>query len=52
MYEAIPDPPMGEQMQVDFGHTRQKTVDNKEAKLNFIAFVLSHSRQKYKEWLD
>ena len=21
MYEAIPDPPMGEQMQVDFGHT-------------------------------
>ena len=52
MYEAIPDPPMGEQMQVDFGHTRQKTVDNKEAKLNFIAFVLSHFLQKYKEWLD
>lgn len=52
MYEAIPDPPMGEQMQVDFGHTKQKTVDNKEVKLNFIAFVLSNSRQKYKEWLD
>lgn len=52
MYEAIPDPPMGEQMQVDFGHTKQKTVDNKEVKLNFIAFVLSHSRHKYKEWLD
>src|SRR5437764_11860142 len=29
MYEAIPDPPMGEQLQVDFGQTKQKTVDNK-----------------------
>ncbi len=52
MYEAIPDPPMGEQMQVDFGYTKQKTADNKEVKLSFIAFVLSHSRHKYKEWLD
>lgn len=52
IYEAIPDSPMGEQIQVDFGHTKQKTVDNKEVKLNFIAFVLSHSRYKYKEWLD
>nr|WP_227936010.1 IS21 family transposase [Alkalihalobacillus deserti] len=51
-YEAIPDSPMGEQIQVDFGHTKQKTSDNKEAKLNFIAFVLSNSRYKYKEWLD
>lgn len=51
-YEAIPDPPMGEQIQVDFGHTKQKTPDNKEVKLNFIAFVLSNSRYKYTEWLD
>lgn len=51
-YEAIPDPPMGEQLQVDFGHTKQKTIDNKEVKLSFIAFVLSHSRYKYTEWLD
>lgn len=51
-YEAIPDPPMGEQIQIDFGHTKQKTTENKEIKLNFIAFVLSHSRLKYKEWLD
>lgn len=51
-YEAIPDSPMGEQVQVDFGHTKQKTPNNKEAKLNFIAFVLSNSRYKYKEWLD
>jgi transposase len=52
IYEAIPDPPMGEQVQVDFGQTKQKTIDNKEVKLNFIAFVMSHSRHKYKEWLD
>lgn len=51
-YEAIPDSPMGEQIQVDFGHTKQKTSNNKEVKLNFIAFVLSNSRYKYKEWLD
>ena len=52
IYEAIPDPPLGEQAQVDFGHTKQKTIDDKEAKLNFISFVLSNSRYKYKEWLD
>ncbi|MGG0511387.1 IS21 family transposase [Priestia megaterium] len=51
-YEAIPDLPMGKQIQVDFGHTKQKTSNNKEVKLNFIAFVLSNSRYKYKEWLD
>jgi transposase len=51
-YEAIPDKPMGEQVQIDFGHTKQKTPANKEVKLNFIAFVLSNSRYKYKEWLD
>ncbi|UOQ85764.1 IS21 family transposase [Gracilibacillus salinarum] len=51
-YEAIPDLPMGEQIQVDFGHTKQKTHDNRDEKLNFIAFVLANSRYKYKEWLD
>lgn len=51
-YEAIPDPPMGQQAQVDFGQTKQITPDGKEARLNFISFVLSHSRYKYVEWLD
>lgn len=51
-YEAIPDLPMGEQVLVDFGHTKQKSIDNSELKLNFIAFVLTNSRYKYKEWLD
>jgi len=36
-YEAILDLPMGEQVQVDFGHTKQKSIDNSEVKLNFIA---------------
>jgi len=52
IYQAIPDPPMGEQAQVDFGETKQKTSQGKEVKLYFISFVLSHSRYKYVEWLD
>lgn len=51
-YEAVPDPPMGEQGQVDFGTTKNKKVSGGEIKLYFIAFVLSHSRYKYKRWLD
>ncbi len=43
---------MGEQMQVDFGETWQDTPDKRKVKLYFIAFVLSHSRYKYMEWLD
>ncbi|MCP3033599.1 IS21 family transposase [Halobacillus sp. A1] len=49
-YEAIPEQPMGKQLQVDWGETKQKTTNKKEIKLYFIAFVLAHSRQKYTEW--
>ena len=49
-YEAVPEQPMGKQLQVDWGETKQKTTDNKEIKLYFIAFVLAHSRHKYTEW--
>ncbi|UOR13908.1 IS21 family transposase [Halobacillus amylolyticus] len=49
-YEAIPEQPMGKQLQVDWGETKQKTTESKEIKLYFIAFVLAHSRQKYMEW--
>lgn len=52
VYQAIPDPPMGQQAQVDFGKTNQKTPQGKCVKLYFISFVLSHSRYKYVEWLD
>jgi transposase len=51
-YEAVPEVPMGAQAQVDFGQTNQYTPDGKFVKLRFISFVLSHSRFKYKEWLD
>lgn len=51
-YEAIEEQPMGKQMQVDWGETRQKTKDKKEVKLYCICFVLSHSRYKYIEWQD
>jgi transposase len=49
-YEAVPEQPMGKQLQVDWGETKQKNVNNKEIKLYFIAFVLANSRHKYMEW--
>lgn len=51
-YEAIPDPPMGKQAQVDFGQTNQQTVKGEEVTLYFICFVLSHSRYKIVIWLE
>lgn len=51
-YEAIPDPPMGKQIQVDFGEIKVKDMNNQERHLRFISFVLSNSRYKYVEWLD
>lgn len=51
-YEAIIEQPMGKQIQVDWGMTKQKTTEKKEMKLYFIAFVLAHSRFKYMEWQD
>jgi transposase len=51
-YEAVEDPPMGEQMQVDFGETRMENEQGHWVKLWFMSFVLSHSRYKYVEWLD
>ena len=51
-YSAVPELLMGQQIQVDWGQTKQKTSENKQVKLYFIAFVLSHSRYKYAESLD
>ncbi|MCM3738573.1 IS21 family transposase [Bacillus cytotoxicus] len=51
-YEAVSEQPMGKQIQVDWGETKQKTKAKKEVKLYFIAFVLAHSRYKYMEWQD
>ena len=48
-YESVEEQPMGKQMQVDWGETKQKTEEKKEVKLYCICFVLSHSRYKYIE---
>jgi transposase len=52
VYEAIPELPPGKQLQVDFGEITVRTTEKKKKKVYVIAFVLSHSRMKYAEWLD
>lgn len=52
MHEAVEELPMGQQVQVDWGEITGKNIENKDIKLYFITFVLSHSRYKYVEWLD
>ncbi|WP_274856642.1 DDE-type integrase/transposase/recombinase [Bacillus methanolicus] len=51
-HEAVEELPMGQQVQVDWGEIIIKNSENKDVKLYFITFVLSHSRYKYVEWLD
>ena len=46
-YEAVPELPMGQQMQVDFGQKVLRKVDGGQAKVYVAAFVLSRSRYKY-----
>lgn len=52
VYEAVPELPMGFQAQVDFGECWQTNAKGKQIKLYVVAFVLSHSRYKYMEWID
>ncbi|WP_082386349.1 IS21 family transposase [Rossellomorea vietnamensis] len=51
-YQVVEEMPMGKQAQVDFGEVIVQRKDGGRQKLWFIAFVLSHSRYKYTEWLD
>ncbi len=51
-YSAVPELPMGLQIQVDFGQIRIPETNGMFKRLYFIGFVLSHSRYKYVEWLD
>lgn len=51
-YSTVPELPMGQQLQVDFGQTIVKDIQGNNKRLYFIAFVLSHSRFKYVEWLN
>ena len=49
-YEAVPESPPGQQMQVDFGEKWMTAADGGKIKVRFAAFVLSHSRYKYVEF--
>jgi transposase len=49
-YEAVEDPPMGKQMQVDFGQKKVVNAEGNEIILYVMCFVLSHSRYKYCQW--
>ncbi len=51
-FEAMEDPPIGYQMQVDLGKYRLYNAHNKLVSLHFIAFLLSYSRNKYVKWQD
>lgn len=48
-YAAVPELPMGQQLQVDFGEKWLKNVDGGRIKVYAAAFVLAHSRFKYAE---
>ena len=49
-YEAVPELPAGQQMQVDFGEKWMASVGGGRVKVRFAAFVLSCSRYKYVEF--
>ena len=51
-YEAVPDPPMGVQLQLDFGEKKVMTPSGGWKKLYALGSVLSHSRHKYAEWSE
>lgn len=49
MYEAVPELPMGQQVQVDFGQKALRNINGGTTKVYAVGFVLSHSRYKYAE---
>ena len=46
-YEAVPELPMGRQIQVDFGEIYLRTAKGTNVKVYAAAFLLSHSRYMY-----
>lgn len=48
-YEAVPELPMGQQVQVDFGQLLMPNVDGGQTRVYAAAFLLSASRYKYAE---
>ncbi len=51
-YEAVEDPPMGEQAQVDMGEIILETDTGRHKKVYCFAMVMSHSRHKFVYWVD
>ena len=51
-YEAVEDPPMGEQAQVDMGEISLETTSGRHKKVYGFGMVLSHSRYKYILWQE
>lgn len=49
-YEAVPELPMGKQMQVDFGQKNMKNINGGTTTVHGAVFLLSHSRYKYAEF--
>ena len=49
-YEAVDDPPMGKQGQVDMGEISLMTTSGRRRKVYCFAMVLSNSRYKYVLW--
>lgn len=49
-YEAVDDPPMGKQSQVDMGEIILETPSGRGRKVYGFGMVMSNSRQKYIEW--
>lgn len=49
-YEAMEDPPMGSQAQVDMGEIWLKDQNRRRVKVYCFAMVLSHSRYKFVLW--
>jgi len=49
-YESVEDPPMGKQMQIDFGTKKVFNSEGIEIAIYVMCFVLSNSRYKYCEW--
>lgn len=46
-FEKLPEPPFGQEAQVDFGETWLRTKESKRKKIYFITISLSRSRYKF-----
>ena len=51
-YQAVEDPPLGKQLQVDFGEKTVRRASGGHCKIYLMGAVLSNSRYKYGEWSD